>query len=284
MSEIYQKAINILTSQGKFYIKLGLERVQQYLNLIGNPQNELKIIHVAGTNGKGSVCAMLNGILRKTGLKTGIYTSPHIFNYTERIKINDIEISQEDFAKLVIKTVEQAEAQNIHLTEFEILTIIAFEYFAQNNVEIVLLETGLGGRLDATNVIKKNLMSIITNIDFDHTERLGNTIEEIAAEKAGIIKENCPVIISKKNSGLETIKKIATEKKSKIIYENTEIEDFINEIPKGTYQKENFSLALSAINQLKDIRVIISPCINPIIPPNKLLRFPITGSSFASSS
>ena len=190
----YEKAVELLTSQGKFYINLGLERIALILDLLGNPQDKLKCIHVAGTNGKGSVCAMIAAVLETASIKTGLYTSPHIFEYTERIKINGSEISKEDFANYIFDICEIADKNSIHLTEFEILTAVMFKYFADNNVEVVVLETGLGGRFDATNVIKSNLCSIITHIDLDHTERLGNTRSEIAFEKAGIIKPDCPVI------------------------------------------------------------------------------------------
>lgn len=188
MENNYNKAIELLTSQGKFYINLGLDRISAVLGLLGNPQDKLKCIHVAGTNGKGSVCAIIAAILSKAGIKTGLYTSPHIFEYTERIQINGFNISKEDFAKYLFEICEIADKNNIHLTEFEILTAVMFKYFADNDVDVVVLETGLGGRFDATNVIKSNLCSIITHIDLDHTERLGNTKSKIAFEKAGIIK------------------------------------------------------------------------------------------------
>jgi len=245
---VYQQALDILTSQGKFYINLGLERVQQILQVLGNPHKDLKFIHVAGTNGKGSVCAMLSAVLKASDIKVGLFTSPHVFEYTERIKINDVEIDKETFAKKLIKIVSLAEENSIHLTEFEILTVVALEYFAQNKVDIVVLETGLGGRLDATNVIEKNICSIITHIDLDHTERLGYTIDKIAFEKAGIIKENCPVIISKKNAGFEIVKQVAKEKNANLIYPaDCSCEEMAL---KGTYQKENLALVLSAIELL----------------------------------
>lgn len=261
---MYQQAINTLTSQGKFYINLGLERVQKILELMGTPQNKLKFIHVAGTNGKGSVCSMLSAILknaplpnpppqggRKTTFDVGLFTSPHVYEYTERIKINDTEIEKETFAQGVNKVVELADKNQIHLTEFEIITVLAFDYFAQNNADIVILETGLGGRLDATNVIKENICSIITHIDFDHTERLGNTLEKIAYEKAGIIKKNCPVVISKKNAGYEIIKDVAEEKNSNIIaVEEAPNFPMENLALKGTYQKENLALVLKTIEIL----------------------------------
>lgn len=246
MDKNYDNAVKLLTSQGKFYINLGLERISQVLNLLGDPQDKLKCIHVAGTNGKGSVCAIISTILTDAGIKTGLYTSPHIFNYTERIKINGVDISEEDFANYVFKVCEIADKNSIHLTEFEILTAVMFKYFADNNVEVVVLETGLGGRFDATNVIKSNLCSIITHIDLDHTERLGNTKSKIAFEKAGIIKPNCPVFTSE---GYEEIKDKADEVNSLFVMV-APFEDTTNLSLKGTCQQANLSLALAAVRQL----------------------------------
>lgn len=238
----YEEAIELLTSQGKFYISLGLDRIEAILELLGNPQKHLKCIHVAGTNGKGSVCAILNSVFMHAGYKTGLFTSPHIFEYTERIKINDVEISKDEFAEKIFEIEDLAKKNDIHLTEFEILTAIAFLYFKEKGCDIVILETGLGGRFDATNVITNPLCSIITSISFDHTERLGKTIEEIAFEKAGIIK-NAPVVVQKNNRGFETIKEIAG--KNLVIATNYQFDDFSL---KGIHQIENLGLALSAVN------------------------------------
>ena len=246
MCNEYKKAVQLLTSQGKFYINLGLERILAVLNLLGNPQDKLKCIHVAGTNGKGSVCAIIDAILSKAGMKTGLYTSPHIFDYTERIKINGIDISQNDFAKYVLQICDLADKHNIHLTEFEILTAVMFKYFADNNVDVVVLETGLGGRFDATNVIKSNLCSVITHIDLDHTERLGNTKSKIAFEKAGIIKPDCPVFTCE---GYEEIKDKADQCNSLFVLV-TPYEDTTNLALKGSCQQENLSLALAAVRYL----------------------------------
>lgn len=243
MENNYLKAKELLTSQGKFYINLGLERISAVLELLGNPQDKLKCFHVAGTNGKGSVCAILAEILKESGKKTGLYTSPHIFKYTERIKINGSDISDEDFAKLVFEICELADKNSIHLTEFEILTAVAFKYFADNNVDVVVLETGLGGRFDATNVIKNNLCAIITHIDLDHTERLGDNKDKIAFEKAGIIKPNCPVITCE---GYEAIKD-AADKNDSLLLMIAPFENVENLSLKGCYQQENLSLALGAI-------------------------------------
>ncbi len=245
----YNNAITKLGSRGMFYIELGLDRIQKALNILGNPQDDLKYIHVAGTNGKGSVCTMLESILRNAGYKTGLYTSPHIFEYTERIKINGIDIPKEDFAELF----EEVSKINIHLTEFEVLTVMMFLYFKRNKVDIVILETGLGGRFDATNVIKTNLCSVITQIDLDHTERLGETKEKIAYEKAGIIKPNCPVITS---MGYEAIRDRADELNAMLIFVSPFVPpEFVDALAlKGLHQIENLALVLTVINYLfKDI-------------------------------
>ena len=145
----YEEAIKLITGKSNFYIDLGLDRISAVLDKFGNPQDNLKFIHVAGTNGKGSVCTMLASILQEAGYKTGLYTSPHIWEYTERIKVNGSDIPKEIFAEYVQKISETG----IHLTEFEILTVMMFLYFRDTKVEIAVIETGLGGRLDATNVI-----------------------------------------------------------------------------------------------------------------------------------
>lgn len=243
MEKTYKDAVELLSSQGKFYINLGLERISQILDILGNPQDNLKCIHVAGTNGKGSVCAILASILKEAGLRVGLYSSPHIFKYTERIKINGVEISDSDFTRYVFEVTEIADKYSIHLTEFEILTAVMFKYFYDKKIDVVVLETGLGGRFDATNVIKSNLCSVITHIDLDHTDRLGDTKDKIAFEKAGIIKPNCPVVTCE---GYEAIKDKADECNSLMLMV-APFEDTSALALKGTYQQENLSLALAAI-------------------------------------
>ena len=258
----YEDAAELLTSTGKFRISLGLERTEKILELLGNPQDKLNCIHVAGTNGKGSVCAIIGSVLNEAGIKVGIYSSPHIFKYTERIKISSpslsknrrelIAIADSDFADYVFMVSELADKNNIDLTEFEILTAVMFKYFADNNVEVAVLETGLGGKFDATNVIKKNLCSVITHVDYDHTERLGNTIDEIATQKAGIIKPNCPCIVLE---GREAYYDRAMEVGAELILissfnpspQRNEGENLLS--LKGTYQQENLSLALAVIEK-----------------------------------
>ena len=243
----YEETIEKLHSKGMFYIDLGLERIAAVLECFGNPQDNLKYIHVAGTNGKGSVCAILDSILREAGYKTGLYTSPHIYEYTERIKVSGVEISKEDFAGYFEKVYRKTQEIDTYLTEFEILTVIMFLYFADNNVDVVILETGMGGRFDATNVIKRNLCSIITHIDLDHTDRLGDTKEKISFEKAGIIKQNCPVITSE---GYEAIKDKAEEADSMLILAPMYAEkEYLESLSlKGLHQAANLALALTAID------------------------------------
>ncbi len=245
----YADSIKFITGKSNFYIDLSLDRISSALERLGNPQSRLKYIHVAGTNGKGSVCTMLESILRQAGYKTGLYTSPHIFEYTERIKVNGEEIPHQVFAEYV----EEVSRLGIHLTEFEILTVVMFLYFTSRNVDIVILETGLGGRFDATNVIRKNLCSIITHIDLDHTERLGNTKDKIAFEKAGIIKAGCPVIASE---GYEAIRDKADEEDSLFILASPYVKpEFIDALAlKGNHQIENLALVITALNYVfKDI-------------------------------
>ncbi len=239
----YEDTVKLLTSSEKFRISPGLERMENVLELLKNPQEKLKYIHVAGTNGKGSVCAILASVLKEAGKKVGLYTSPHIFKYTERIQICGKNISDEDFTKYVFEISEIADKNNIDLTEFEIITATMFKYFADNNAEIVILETGMGGRLDATNVIKQNMCSIITHIDYDHTERLGKTLDEIAAEKAGIIKANCPCITFEgKEAYYDRAMEVNAPLNLIVPYADT------SELAlKGTYQEENLALALAAI-------------------------------------
>ncbi len=246
MTKTYNDAVKLLTSVGKFHISLGLDRMFKIMDLLGNPQDKLNCIHVAGTNGKGSVCAILSSILTCAGQKVGLYTSPHIFKYTERIQICGKHITDDDFAKYVFEISDLADKNSIDLTEFEILTAVMFKYFYDNDVDVVVLETGLGGRFDATNIIKRNLCSIITHVDFDHTERLGNTIDKIASEKAGIIKPNCPCIVFE---GREVYRDVTDELGSLLLMvapfaPTTEL------ALKGSYQQENLSLALAAIEEV----------------------------------
>ena len=189
-----EEAIQYIHAASHNSDKPGLERMRALLSLLGDPQDRLQYIHVAGTNGKGSVCAMLDSILTAAGYRTGRYTSPFIRIFNERICVCGTPISNESLASLTEQVKAAAEQTGLSFCEFELITAVGFLYFVQEQVDVVVLEVGLGGRFDSTNVIKNPLLSIITGIDFDHTKLLGNTLHKIAAEKAGIIKEGCPCI------------------------------------------------------------------------------------------
>lgn len=254
------KADKILKSTDKFKINLGLDRVKFALDVFNHPECDMEFIHIAGTNGKGSTAAIIEQILLEDGhKKIGKYTSPHLFSYTERFSINGVNIKEDELDKLVNEVIEADKKYDIGLSEFEILTVVCFLYFSRNNVDIAILEVGLGGRLDATNVIKKPLVSIITSISFDHKERLGDTIEKIAYEKAGIIKEDSRCAFLKSNKGYKTLLDIAVKKNAIILPEiNVKVEDgfaYINNEKtkfslKGDFQSENLSLALTGISAL----------------------------------
>ncbi|MBL7056257.1 bifunctional folylpolyglutamate synthase/dihydrofolate synthase [Candidatus Woesearchaeota archaeon] len=209
-----------LYSRPEWKFKLGLKNINQLLKKLKNPEKKLRCIHVAGSNGKGSVCAMMSSILGEAGYRVGMYTSPHLKKFNERIRINNKLISNKDIAKYYLKVKKYVTEQSF----FEITTAMAYLYFKDQKVDFVVLETGMGGRLDATNVITP-LASIITNVSKEHTQFLGKTIEKIAYEKAGIIKERIPVITATTGQALRTIKKI-TKKNNSILYRVNE--KFIN--------------------------------------------------------
>ena len=207
----------------KFGSVLGLERMNVLLEKLGNPQNELKVIHVAGTNGKGSICRYIYEVLEAGGYKTGLYTSPFIEVFNERIEFDHNYISDNDLETctdiVIEKAGEMVAEGHDSPTEFEITTAVAFVYFKMKQADYVVLEVGLGGSGDSTNVISKPIATVIASISLDHTDRLGNTIAKIAAEKAGIIKECCPIITSATNpEALEVIREKATEKHAPIYY------------------------------------------------------------------
>ncbi|HHU92543.1 MAG TPA: bifunctional folylpolyglutamate synthase/dihydrofolate synthase [Halanaerobiaceae bacterium] len=221
----------------------GLERINALLAAYGHPENKIKTIHVAGTNGKGSTITYLKNIYQEAGYKVGVYTSPHLIDFNERIEVNGQKISTEKLEKLVemIKPpVEELKGKGIEPSFFELVTALAFLYFYQEEVDLLILETGLGGRLDATNIIKKPLVSVITGISLEHTAILGNTIEEIAREKAGIIKEKTPVVTGVQDrAALAEIEKISKEKNCSFININ---EKYTYELKESTLEGQTFSL------------------------------------------
>lgn len=206
----YQESIRYIHSVASAFCKPGLSRIQTLCEKLGHPEAQMQYIHVAGTNGKGSVCAMLNSILRASGRRVGLFTSPYIRRFNERMQVDGEPISDGELVELTELVRPIADSMEDKPTEFELITAIAFEFFHRKKCDIVILEVGLGGRLDSTNVIQNPLLSIITDIDFDHTAMLGNTIQEIAAEKAGIIKEGRPCLFGgKDSSACRTIGQIA---------------------------------------------------------------------------
>lgn len=216
-----EKAIAKIHEFERFGSILGLERMNMLLEILGNPQDDLKVIHVAGTNGKGSICRYIYSVLQAAGYKTGLYTSPFIEVFNERIELDEKYISDEDLAiytdKVLAAAQKMTDEGNQSPTEFEVVTAIAFLYFKEKNCDYVVLEVGLGGSGDSTNVCKSPLMTVIASISMDHMDRLGDTIEEIAADKAGIIKDNCPLVTSAKNEkALKVIEEVAVQHNSPI--------------------------------------------------------------------
>ena len=184
-----------LQTFARFGVRLGLESIQQLLANLGNPQKQVLIIHVAGSNGKGSVCAYLSAVLTEAGYRVGRYTSPHLVNWCERICLNEQPISSTELEQVLQQTIAAIQPDEPSPTQFEVFTAAAWLYFAQQQVDIAVVEVGLGGRLDATNVCDRPLVSLITSISREHWQRLGPTLADIAGEKAGILKPNCPAVI-----------------------------------------------------------------------------------------
>jgi dihydrofolate synthase/folylpolyglutamate synthase len=250
----YSAAIQFLYGLKFFGANFGLENTVKLAVLAGNPQEKLRFIHVAGTNGKGSTCAMLESIYRAAGLRVGLFTSPHLVSFRERIQVNRRLIPEND----VVRLIEELRAVNREndTTLFEFATVMALKYFAEQKCELVIWETGLGGRLDATNIVMP-LVSIITNIAFDHQQWLGDTLEKIAAEKAGIIKPGIPVVTATDVPvALAVIEKIAREKNAPLILaaandDKSRLAATLDPSLPGEHQKDNAALALATVEALQ---------------------------------
>ena len=214
----YDEALEYIHGISWTFCKPGLERISELCEALGHPERELKFVHVAGTNGKGSFCSMLDSVLRAAGYKVGLYTSPYIIEFGERMRVDGKNIAPEVLARITERVKPIADAMTDKPTEFELITAIAFEFFRQERVDVVVLEAGLGGRLDSTNVIRDPLCSVITGIALDHTAILGDTVAAIAKEKAGIIKDGAPVLFGGEDEeAANVIRSVASEKGSQFV-------------------------------------------------------------------
>ena len=266
----YSEAREYLKNVNKLGSILGLNTIKELLKRLGNPQNELKVVHIAGTNGKGSIMTFVQNILMESGYKVGRYCSPAVFNEREIIRINDEYISEEQSADLLTRIKEKCDSMYSeglpHPTSFEIETAEALMFFKEQNCDIALIECGMGGETDATNVFEKVLCSVIATISLDHTQFLGSTIEEITKVKSGIIKENCPVVMSKQTVEAENvIKKVCKQNNSKLIipteqdFENVEIDGLITKVTYKASNNKEYILNLQALGtyQIKNAKTAV---------------------------
>lgn len=258
----YQQAIDWLFAQlanyqidGQKAYKPGLDNIRKLCDLFGNPQNQLKMIHIGGTNGKGSTSNMLASVLQEAGYKTGLYNSPHLIDFTERIKI-DGENCDKEFVYEFTQKLRNL-PQEISPSFFEFTTIMAFEYFYQNKVDYSIIEVGLGGRLDSTNIINP-IITAITNVALDHQDVLGKTIEEITTEKAGIIKSHIPIISGAEDSVVRNIIKAKALEKNAVFIDATSIENVYDSDLKGNYQQKNIKVVLALVKELQKSGLHIS--------------------------
>ena len=253
----YQEAVEWLFVQapnyqidGKKAYKPGLDNITKLCAFFGNPQDKIKTIHIGGTNGKGSTSNMLASVLQESGYKVGIYNSPHLIDFTERIKVNG-ENCEREFVYNFIQKLKKLPA-DIRPSFFEFTTIMAFEYFAQQKVDFAIIEVGLGGRLDSTNIIKP-LVSAITNVALDHQNILGNTVGEIATEKAGIIKKNTVIISGDENEKVKSIIRNKAAENNSDWVDATLINVKLPSDLKGNYQQKNIKVVLAVIDELRNL-------------------------------
>jgi dihydrofolate synthase / folylpolyglutamate synthase len=261
-NEQYQEAVEWLFVQAPNYqtdgqkaYKPGLDNIIKLCDFFGNPQEKIKCIHIGGTNGKGSSSNMLASVLQESGYKIGLYNSPHLIDFTERIKVNGNNCDKEFVYHFIQKLKNLPE--NIRPSFFEFTTIMAFEYFYQQNVDFAIIEVGLGGRLDSTNIIKP-LVSAITNVQLDHQNILGDTIEEIAGEKAGIVKAGVPVISGDENEAVKNIIKNKADEENATFVDATLLKTDLKSDLKGNYQEKNIKVVLCLIDELRKLNYTIS--------------------------
>jgi dihydrofolate synthase/folylpolyglutamate synthase len=248
-------------------VKPGLERIQALLERVGNPHERLQAVHIGGTNGKGSVAVMIASVLQRAGYRVGLYTSPHLISYCERIQINGAPIAEDEFAHIADELMPIADAMADKPTQFEFMTALAFLYFLRQKIDIAVIEVGLGGRFDATNVITP-MVSVLTNVELDHTDLLGETLEQIAWEKAGIAKRGVPLVTGeRKPNALEVIARECAAVGAPLIparqrarrtdftweYQEFEVwgEGKVRMKLLGGYQRENLNVALEALEVLR---------------------------------
>lgn len=251
----YKETVDFLFNQfpafqkdGSSAYKPGLSRILELSDMVGNPHQGLRCVHLAGTNGKGSTSHLLASVLQEAGYKVGLFTSPHLIDFRERIKINGKEIPEEEVVKFVGEFSEKAQA--IQPSFFEYTTVMAFDYFKKQLVDIAIIETGLGGRLDCSNIVLPEV-SVITNIGMDHVQFLGNTLTDIAKEKAGIIKGGVPVVVGRKQGETVTVfDYFAHQMKTSVTWAEEVNQPFETDL-KGIYQLENSKTALATIYQLQ---------------------------------
>lgn len=257
----YDDALSYIENYTWSRTRPGLSRTYELLEVLGNPQDALKFVHVAGSNGKGSTCAMLSSILSKSGLKTGFYLSPHLSGFCERFQIDGAQISEEDFIDTTRKVAAAADSLEDHPSQFEISTAIAFLYFKTQSCDIVVLEVGMGGSLDSTNVIKAPELAIICNIGLDHTDFLGSTLAEIAENKAGIIKPGCEVVCYEMASeALSIIENRCKELNTPLDISKFDSLSYLSRSLKSqsfSYEGSKYSISLLGKHQCKNASVAI---------------------------
>lgn len=261
-NEQYLEAVEWLFVQAPNYqidgqkaYKPGLQNITRLCNFFGNPQKKIKCIHIGGTNGKGSSSNMLASVLQEAGYKIGLYNSPHLIDFTERIKVNGKNCDK----KFVFDFIQKLKnlPEDIKPSFFEFTTVMAFEYFYQQNVDFAIIEVGLGGRLDSTNIIKP-LVAAITNVQLDHQNILGDTIEEIAAEKAGIIKKHIPIISGDENDNVKNIILNKANQENAPFIDATLLKTELTSDLKGNYQTKNIKVVLALIEELKKLNLSVS--------------------------
>lgn len=260
----FKTAMDKISSLLRFGSMPGLERIQKLLDKMGNPERKCRFVHVAGTNGKGSVCTMLAEIMQKSGYKTGLFTSPYMIEFCDRIRINGEMIPKQDVAEIVeeiFPIIENMQKNNEPITEFECVTAIAFEYFAREGCDIVILETGLGGKYDSTNVILTPIASVITSISLDHTAVLGDTLELISHEKAGIIKKDGVTVFCPQEEVVNHVMRTTAKSLNNGIFEVDERQcNILSESICGSvfeYKGEKYEITLAGKHQVKNACTVI---------------------------